>query len=76
MSRVTLIRLIRLLRLATLVHLGRETVGLPQFLARVEGDCLELHFAKNVLANHPVLAVDLADECKRQSDAGYPLRLV
>ncbi|MGA1206951.1 MAG: exopolyphosphatase [Litorivicinaceae bacterium] len=76
MKRTTLIRLIRLLRIATLVHLGREPVALPQFLARVDGDCLELHFAKSVLESHPVLAVDLADECKRQSDAGYPLKLV
>jgi len=76
MPRVTLIRLIRLLRIATLVHLGREPTALPPFLARVDGDLLELHFAKNVLANHPVLAVDLADECKRQSDAGLPLKLV
>jgi len=67
-----LVRLIRLLRVAYTIHVGRNNY-FPDFVVTVDNDAIFLQFAPRVLKTHPVMFLDLAEEARRQDDAGYSL---
>ena len=67
-----LVRLIRLLRVAYTIHVGRNNY-FPDFVVTVDDDAIFLQFAPRVLKTHPVMFLDLAEEARRQDDAGYSL---
>jgi exopolyphosphatase/guanosine-5'-triphosphate,3'-diphosphate pyrophosphatase len=71
-SESRLIRLVRLLRIAYTIHVGRNNYY-PEFTATADDDAVFLRFAPRVLKTHPVMFLDLAEEARRQDDAGYSL---
>ena len=71
-SESRLIRLVRLLRIAYTIHVGRNNYH-PEFTITVDDDAIFLQFAPRVLKTHPVMFLDLAEEARRQDEAGYSL---
>lgn len=74
-SQLRLVRLIRTLRVAAVLRLARHDTRQPAFSAQVNGEELSLVFESNTLLNDPVMALDLDDEMRRQSDASFILKI-
>jgi exopolyphosphatase / guanosine-5'-triphosphate,3'-diphosphate pyrophosphatase len=66
--------LIVLLRLAVLLHRSRGSRALPQIVLSARGRSLEVGFPKGWLAEHPLTAADLEQECEYLQAAGFRLR--
>jgi exopolyphosphatase/guanosine-5'-triphosphate,3'-diphosphate pyrophosphatase len=71
-STSRLIHLVRLLRIAHTIHVGRNNYH-PKFTVKGDDDTIFLQFAPGVLETHPIMFLDLAEEARRQDDAGYRL---
>jgi exopolyphosphatase / guanosine-5'-triphosphate,3'-diphosphate pyrophosphatase len=66
--------LIVLLRFAVLLHRARDSRALPEIVLKVRGRALEVGFPKGWLAEHPLTAADLEQECEYLQAAGFRLR--
>jgi exopolyphosphatase/guanosine-5'-triphosphate,3'-diphosphate pyrophosphatase len=66
--------LIVLLRLAVLLHRSRGSRALPQIALKARGRSLEVAFPGDWLAEHPLTAADLEQECEYLQAAGFRLR--
>jgi exopolyphosphatase/guanosine-5'-triphosphate,3'-diphosphate pyrophosphatase len=66
--------LIVLLRLAVLLHRSRGSRALPQIVLKARGRSLEIGFPNGWLAEHPLTAADLEQECEYLQAAGFRLR--
>jgi exopolyphosphatase/guanosine-5'-triphosphate,3'-diphosphate pyrophosphatase len=66
--------LIVLLRLAVLLHRARGSRAMPEIALKVRGRSLEVGFPRGWLAEHPLTAADLEQECEFLQAAGFRLR--
>lgn len=73
-EKTRLLRLVRILRIAATLRLGRHTAPEPR--CRVDGDRLILDFQGTQLADDPVMALDLEEEVRRQSEAGLAVEII
>ena len=71
-----ILRLIRVLRIACVLNFGRHDEMPFNGHIRTQGESLNLEFPDGVLESHPVVAMDLDEEIKRQQEAGFKLSVI
>jgi exopolyphosphatase/guanosine-5'-triphosphate,3'-diphosphate pyrophosphatase len=72
-SRDRMVRLIRVLRIACVLNFGRHDETPFNGQVRTKGESLVLEFPERALESHPIVALDLVEETKRQQEAGFKL---
>ncbi|MFD2179775.1 guanosine-5'-triphosphate,3'-diphosphate diphosphatase [Veronia pacifica] len=68
--------LLRLLRLAVILCHRREKGAVPTFSLNAEGESLTLSVGAKWLTDNPLMAAELMLEAQRQSDLGWPTKVV